>query len=62
MANLVGSDSTLGKLQILHCCCLQIARRELDEVEANLRYWRRQEQSGGHFWNALLRRVGSYIF
>lgn len=33
--------------------------RELDEVEANLRYWRRQEQAGGHFWNALLRRVGA---
>ncbi|PRW56115.1 Nuclear control of ATPase [Chlorella sorokiniana] len=30
--------------------------RELDAVEANLRYWRRQEQAGGHFWSALLRR------
>lgn len=26
-------------------------------MEANLRYWHRQEQAGGNFWTALLRRV-----
>lgn len=31
--------------------------RELDEVEANLRYWHRREQRGGQFFHNLLRRV-----
>ncbi|PSC72602.1 Nuclear control of ATPase [Micractinium conductrix] len=30
--------------------------RELDEVEANLRFWHGREQRGGHFWHTLLRR------
>ena len=25
-------------------------------MEANLRFWRRQEQRGGHFWHSLLKR------
>lgn len=33
--------------------------RELDEVEANLKYWHRQEQRGRPFWAQLLRRVSA---
>lgn len=47
------------KVKLLIPCRPVLMNRELDGVEANLRYWRRQEQSGGHFWSALLRRVGA---
>ena len=32
-------------------------RSELEEVEANLRFWQRREAHGNHFWFTLLRRV-----
>ena len=50
------ADRWLEALQVCQVAFVLLLR-ELDSVEANLKYWHHQEQRGGHFWSQLLRRV-----
>lgn len=42
-------------------CCSQVAANrllyELDEVQENLKFWKRRTQMDGHFWFLLLQQV-----